>query len=437
MQPPDLQTLASRSLTLTIPISYTNALPGINLTDCTPLQLTHLLTLGFRRLILTLAYPAGASDWATPSGTSLSSLSTTLSTYLHTTQTTLTASLIYLTLHLQGGPPSAEGSLEPLGEYIYTPRTLRAERHNLNGARSWFGARADVRPERGYFTITEEGSGLQTENGWPTEGFVLLQHRRRVVVDITRDGDVGSSDDSDDFFAGETIHMVQPGECFDASTAWPGRGNNTFAAAAVDGAGEVAGVMNCGIAPILAPSASSGEYEAFIDASRFPFSGDEPEEGRCAVVDTSTGKWHAKSCEERYRPACRVNGGAYTWTIPAREGSYSQSQDICGGNNKFAAPRTPLENRHLINSTATKGYVWVDFNSLGEEECWIVGRDTKCPFTQTGHEGERRVVVPIVSAVVVFVVAALMLCVKSRRSRKSKRRRRKGGDRIEYEGVPA
>jgi len=53
----------------------------------------------------------------------------------------------------------------------------------------------------------------------------------------------------------------------------------------------------------------------------------------------------------------------------------------CPFGTTFDAPRTPLENRFLVQAlrnTDAKS-IWIDLNALKAENCWTIG-NTNCPY---------------------------------------------------------
>lgn len=119
----------------------------------------------------------------------------------------------------------------------------------------------------------------------------------------------------------------------------------------------------------------------------------------------------------------------------------------CGDNQSFALPRTGLENSYLYAAWAGAHddkdgdtAVWIDFNSLDREDCWVVGVNASCPYLNDDNaQRSRTVIVPTVAAVIIFVLSALTLFVKCAANRQNsrRRRRRRGEDGWDYEGVPS
>ena len=180
---------------------------------------------------------------------------------------------------------------------------------------------------------------------------------------------------------------------------------------------------------------------------------------RCAYLNTSealpsSGRWAVTFCQNRLGGACRSDTNPYAWTVSAQRAIYSSVIDNCPANSTFAVPRTPLENRYLVaaaqshfanlshskrddNDHNDKNLVWINFNSLDVEGCWVSGANSTCPYTPNAGQDEGQVVVPTVAALAFIVLAVLTILAKcgSNRRKSRKRRRIKGG--WEYEGVPS
>ncbi|KAF2456199.1 hypothetical protein BDY21DRAFT_348211 [Lineolata rhizophorae] len=184
---------------------------------------------------------------------------------------------------------------------------------------------------------------------------------------------------------------------------------------------------------------------------------------RCAMLDIRRGgRWFVAECTDHRRAACRVNDEPYRWRISEESAVYSSSLEACDDGSSFAAPRTGLENSYLAEAVRSRAFrdsedgndndetaladlsdddaiVWVNFNSLDLPNCWVVGVNESCPYTEQKGDESRTVVVPTVAAVIVFVLFMLTLFIKCAANRQSvrRRRRRKGEGGWDYEGVPS
>ncbi|KAJ9265556.1 hypothetical protein DTO195F2_1595 [Paecilomyces variotii] len=176
---------------------------------------------------------------------------------------------------------------------------------------------------------------------------------------------------------------------------------------------------------------------------------------RCAIMDvTLAGHWRAADCAAERHVACRVGNAPYNWTLTDNKVPYTSATDACSDQDaSFSVPRTGLENTYLyyylisqrkdaINPSsddADKREVWLNFNSLDVNSCWVTGGpNVSCPYTVNSNELERRtVLVPTIAGVVVLVITALTLFVKCNANRRNSRRKKRVIEGWEYEGVPS
>lgn len=105
---------------------------------------------------------------------------------------------------------------------------------------------------------------------------------------------------------------------------------------------------------------------------------------RCATTSVSTGLWSVSDCSTRLPAACRSVSHPYNWTVTSHDISYGSAAEACGNEYVFAAPMTALENAYLtkrIRESRRDGRVWVDFNALNIEACWVMGGPNAiCPY---------------------------------------------------------
>lgn len=242
-------------------------------------------------------------------------------------------------------------------------------------------------------------------------------------------------------------------------------------------------LTDCGLSPILNQTldgVTAGEdfrpYQAFTNATNWAWGSNEPrrqasttnndndDDGatyHCAALNATLGRWQATNCQSAHYGACREDSAPYRWSISDAQGLYQKVSAACNGNTSFSAPRTALENSYLLaawrayladhpngngntntNNNGASGsdfeLLWVDFNDLDANACWVVGQNTTCPYLPATVSETRRVVVPVVAAVIVFVCFALTIFVKCTANRQNvKRRKRRGDDGWDYEGVPS
>ena len=109
---------------------------------------------------------------------------------------------------------------------------------------------------------------------------------------------------------------------------------------------------------------------------------------RCATSNIDLGgRWVVNDCSQKYYSACRAANQPYNWTITTYPVSYSYASQTCPSNYSFGAPRTALENSYLTQAIrdSHRDYdghgVWVDFNSLNYQDCWVSGGpNATCPY---------------------------------------------------------
>jgi hypothetical protein len=176
---------------------------------------------------------------------------------------------------------------------------------------------------------------------------------------------------------------------------------------------------------------------------------------RCALMETSNtvnaSRWRVEYCNNRHRAACRVDNQPYIWQISDEVIPFSAAEAACQANTSFAAPRTGLENtylyQHIVSLPETSGSglfgngdgIWVNFNSLDIEACWVTtGPNGTCPyFVDEEALHKRTVLVPTIAALVVLLLTALTLFVKCNENRRNSRKRVRGEGGWDYEGVPS
>jgi len=83
--------------------------------------------------------------------------------------------------------------------------------------------------------------------------------------------------------------------------------------------------------------------------------------------------------------------------------------------------------------------LWLDFNDLDVQSCWVVGVNSRCPYGRSAEASmSAQIVVPTVAALIVLVLALLTLLIKCGANRRQARsRRRRGVTGWDYEGVPS
>jgi hypothetical protein len=130
---------------------------------------------------------------------------------------------------------------------------------------------------------------------------------------------------------------------------------------------------------------------------------------------------------------------------------FSGADATCQADSSFAAPRTGLENTYLyehihsLPEASRSGLsgddsgVWLDFNSLDVEDCWVTtGPNGTCPYSVDEEAlWQRTAQIPVIAALVVLVLSALTLFVKRNKNHRNSRRIIRGEGGWDYEGVPS
>jgi hypothetical protein len=117
---------------------------------------------------------------------------------------------------------------------------------------------------------------------------------------------------------------------------------------------------------------------------------------RCATSSIElSGRWTVSDCSQKYYVACQAPSFPYNWTTSTYPVSYSYASQACPDHYNFAAPRTALENSYLTQAIrdTRRDYdghgVFVDFNSLDNEYCWVSGGpNATCPYPGTNSQSE-------------------------------------------------
>ena len=365
-------------------------------------------------------------------------------------------------------------------EFLYTPDDLASQRSDLNSSASWFGVIRTDEPESAYFTVQIHNHKSYTPNGWPSASFVEMQRAQRLLAGF---GKIEpqmqqynfSMDKSIIFPTGYLQTPIAPNAnlaagdaCFfNAGETSVSAINNSWALASDENSGS--GVFSaanrytlCGISPLLNESLNGmtadqnyEPYGEFLQQTIWSWALGEPKhafgdtdaktEHRCAVLNSGTGYWQSEDCSNSHYSACGHDERPYAWSIGDKITSYAVAELPCPDGTSFNAPRTALENRYLLHrwrdvrvqQEIIDDLLWVNFNDLNVEGCWVVGQNVTCPYLNQGRD-ERQVIIPTVAAVIVFVLAALTVFIKCAANRqRTKRRRRRGDDGWDYEGVPS
>jgi hypothetical protein len=440
----------------------------------------------------------------------ISTLTDVLAAYFQVTENDLNATFKYLefNVHLAApfdDPTETSSQADPnrlptfgnyisdlinsnLAKYLYTPAVLRSERANLN--QSWFATNIDNPTAAEYITTLplEDGSGVYTLDGWPSESIIMFLRALRIIAGIgTIDPQMQQydieADDETIFSPGQISNEISTTLSSDgtvtagclyqssnitvplANSSWAISSNlpnntsvNTTSMAALD-------LSSCGISPILNTQLlgvsainNATVYREFIRDSVWGWDRDEPSDAsstatsnrHCAVANlANNGLWEVVDCTNENRFLCRRDNTPYTFMISDSKNRYYQGYEACDEGFTFAVPRTALENTYAIaamrdwqsrhTDSDDAPVYWLSINDIDTRDCWVSGVDQTCPYRSDDRdEGKPTVVIPTVAGVIVFLLAILTIFVKCAANRQNTRRRRKRGEGgWDYEGVPS
>ncbi|ETN37758.1 uncharacterized protein HMPREF1541_07381 [Cyphellophora europaea CBS 101466] len=380
-----------------------------------------------------------------------------------------------------------------MGAQLYSPRDLEADRSNMN--LSWYEVRVQERlPMTGYFHTTTSSSGVvSTDDGWPSELYLLLTSLRRLiltwgVIDSEMEG-YNFTGDSRHVFApgilsesrdlGQDSEGVVTSGCFYSDRDKdPAQVNNTWAIAALNNSRSASqsflqNITSCGVSPLLndtlnGQSAASAylDYQRYVESTIIGWADGEPRNGsspgvdadrdqdqfRCVVIDSTDnyrGKWRVVSCQGQYRAACRIGGQPYNWRLTRTETDFTGAPESCPEGSSFDVPVSQLENTYLYehiladtenqsDSSLQRG-VWINLNALDEMNCWVTtGPNGTCRYQRDSQqERNRQVLIPTIAALIILILTALTILVKCNVNRRNSKRHRIGPGGWEYEGVPS
>ncbi|KAK6441289.1 hypothetical protein LTR95_002482 [Oleoguttula sp. CCFEE 5521] len=379
-------------------------------------------------------------------------------------------------------------------QFLYTPEILRTQRANLLAAGSWFQVAPRYVPTRSYFDIDTSGAVASSADGWPSESFVELANAKRMIVAYGRvDSDLTEYNYTSDagilFPRGYTAEtrqtivssagLLTQGCFFDSQNDTLEAANSSWSVTKIGDASQITSSSNdalltsanqlvaCGISPILNTTLLNrtadqdyAPYKVYVQSTIWSWATDEPrntsktgdgELGRCAVLNVSSSHWQTEDCSNSHHAACRIRNLPYQYSISDDSVSYERAEEACPKNTSFTTPRTGLENRYLLASFETyrdsqgsaiddpaDELLWIDFNDLSAESCWVIGANTTCPYQAQDRGSGRTIVVPTVAAVIVLVIALAVIVIKVAANRRTTRRKtRRGDDGWDYEGVPS
>ncbi|KAK0962815.1 Maintenance of telomere capping protein 6 [Friedmanniomyces endolithicus] len=429
----------------------------------------------------------------TPS-TDFKLLTTVLSCYLEDTETDLNATTRYLILNLHAAASASDPSGSPQkpatsalpqqGDlissiisannsiYLYTPTELLAERAQFNSTGDSSSSSSYYQQDTAYFTVTVVNDQKTTSDGWPSEGYIELGKAKRLLAGYgTVDPQMTGYN-----FSGDAAYIFPPGYLQATPQVTTKAGTVTGGCFFQPGVDHIRAInilqsdilplvvnlTSCGISALLNTTLNNTDaaadytpYQAYAYAANWAWSDGEPRNTSasgsmvsCAALNATSGRWQATDCAQTHYGACRVGHTPYKWQISSQQGHYTNLDDGCPYNTTFAVPRTALENSYLLATwrdyrKITYGesdpMLWLNFNDLSTDACWVRGQNGSCPYLPTKSDAQGgQILVPTVAAIIVFVLAALTIFVKCAANRQSSRsKRRRVDDRWDYEGVPS
>ncbi|KAJ2958016.1 hypothetical protein NQZ79_g6342 [Umbelopsis isabellina] len=116
----------------------------------------------------------------------------------------------------------------------------------------------------------------------------------------------------------------------------------------------------------------------------------------CASVQVSNGRWVACDCAQLFRVACQNQNDPNVWLLTNGYYSYDRAAAACPEQYLFDAPRNAQQNHMLFLTMKSAGkrtastasvqnqadnQIWIDLNNGGGQDCWVVGKNTTCWWT--------------------------------------------------------
>jgi hypothetical protein len=382
-----------------------------------------------------------------------------------------------------------------LPQALYTPTALLEDRTNLN--RSWFRDTDSMTTDTQYFVTSDKNDGVTTtQDGWPGAEWVVLTEHKRLLLnwgdvdpqmeEYDFEGDSGNVFPAGYLNSSREITIDDAGDvvsgCFyQAGDTTVTQVNSSWALATARAEGSTAlshlvrNLTECGFSPILnttlggsAVQDSLALYRSFAQSAVFGWAPGEPRnvskpgqndektqiQYGCAVIDSTgnySGHWRIDACQHERRAACRIAQEPYAWRLSTMDVPFDGAPVACPDSTVFDLPRTGLENtylyREILNTTRAAGDdassilsgVWINFNSLDQENCWVTGGpNATCPYSGISDtEQQRDVLIPTIAALIILILTVLTLLVKCNENRRNSKTRRRGEGGWEYEGVPS
>ncbi|KAJ5223865.1 hypothetical protein N7468_008407 [Penicillium chermesinum] len=370
-----------------------------------------------------------------------------------------------------------------LASYLYTPAQLAKDRSDLN--ESWYKVESSYLPATEYFTVHVNESGKHsTPDGWPSSKYIQLAKSDRVLIeygsvdpqladlDLSEEEDmifspgymtsgIRISDDSNGTLTSGCLYSPKATDVAQANSSWAISSrlpipNNLPADEAMGALSrEISSIAECGLSPMLNSSLFGETADVNIANYR---NVSLSASWAWAVGETPWRRirrrhQRATNCSEIRRGACRVDGGAFTWTVSDAVDNFYHIAHVCPPGSALAVPRTGLENTYLYNHLLAQPSdildpaatdpalreVFLGFNSIDVTSCWVQGGpQATCPYESNPQQLERRaVLVAAIASIVICIIAALTIFVKCNANRRNSRRQKRVIEGWEYEGVPS
>ncbi|KAI9778398.1 MAG: hypothetical protein M1835_004932 [Candelina submexicana] len=382
------------------------------------------------------------------------------------------------------GPSASLKSLfqQSLLNMLYTPSMLKADRADLNS--SWYSVPVPRQPLTPYYTTNIDVDGVRsTSDGWPSESYIEGSHGMRLLVGfgsidpqmyeynstadlevIFSQGDLWSFTDLTTTSSGNVVSGCKSNskstDLSNLNASWATSGDISGFDYPTARTASLQPLLNltttlaaCGLSPMINETIRDVTADTDVTAYwNIPYSAvwswasGEPRNNshpafRCAALDPNLdGRWRVDDCSQRKIVACRSNR-PLEWHLSTSSVPYSSADAACSDGTSFEVPRTGIENQYLLGKARDRSdmeekSIWVNFNSIEVEACWVTGGpNATCPYYQSEMEIQRRtVLVPSIAALIVLVITALTLFVKCNSNRRNSKRKKRGEGGWDYEG---
>lgn len=163
----------------------------------------------------------------------------------------------------------------------------------------------------------------------------------------------------------------------------------------------------------------------------------------CAVA-TPQG-WTVENCYKTAPVVCRNKTNPFDWKVTNEPYNYFEAAEVCTGDYIFTVPRTSLENTAVkvaLYSLSDNATAWIDLNSMAVSNCWVTGGTTaQCPYSRYQYN-RNTIALAAVAGLFCLVLLALMSilsCLKLPLHVNQGKWRKLANKfaEAEYEGVPA